>query len=890
MSQQFYSSQGRPIVLGPKLGQGGEGAVFEVSGQTGLVAKVYHKAVSVERAAKLNAMVTLKTDRLLNLSAWPIDTLHESSGRAVKGFVMPKVTGHRDIHILYGIKTRHAEYPDARWPFLLQAAANVARAFSVIHEHHHVIGDVNQGGVVVSRSATVRLVDCDSFQITTSRNRYLCEVGVATHTPPELQGRSFKGVVRTQDHDGFGLAVIIFQLLFMGRHPFSGGFLGGGDMPLEKAILQNRFAYGPGASARQMRQPPATLQLEAVSNPLVNLFERAFLSRGNRPRAQEWITPLEQLAKNLKQCSQNSGHSFLSTLNSCPWCSIESRSGVVVFFPIYVTGTATATGAFNISAIWSQIASVFAPGPPQSLPVKSSSFVIPSAKATEIKQARHTRSYIGTIALVIACITVLVLPGSGCATFFLILLATIAAGAFVRSGEDEDAQKLQQIKLDAERAWIDIQRRWQVQHTDQRFNSKLKELDAKKTEYQNLPGVQQRKLQQLQKEVQQRQLERFLDGYRIDKARISGIGHARQITLRSYGLETAADITVSAVVAVPGFGQAYATKLLAWRYSLEKKFVFDPRRGVDPHDKRNVEMEIQTRRAKLEQDLRSGVVVLRQISDQVQSAQSGLRKSADIALKNLVQAEVDLAAGSATATLIPIVVVFVLSIWAIVFLRTGASEPTPSFSYSSNSSVTRPSPATQADGPVVLSPAQVTAHAQSAYDKGVALSKAKKFSEAETAYVQATTLKPEFADAHHELGFVRFKLKRYDDSLVALNQAYTQRPGYAETSRLLGQVYEAKENWREAAKYYGEAATLQPKHAQTHFNWSRALKNSGSLDLSIKAMLNAVKLKPEWAAAHYELALLYVAAGESESAREQYEILLTLDQGLAEKLAAKLYE
>ena len=262
MSQQFYSSEGKLISLGRKLGQGGEGAVFEVYLDSNLVAKLYlDAAIASKRAAKLATMVGLKTERLLKLSAWPVDTLHERSGGAVTGFVMPKVVGHHDIHILYGIKTRHVEYPDARWPFLLQAGANVARAFSVIHEHRHVIGDVNERGLLVAKSATVRLIDCDSFQISANGNRYLCEVGVPTHTPPELQDRSFTGVMRTQDHDAFGLAVIIFQLLFMGRHPFSGAFLGRGDMPLERAIKEFRFAYGPGAASRQMKQPPATLPL-----------------------------------------------------------------------------------------------------------------------------------------------------------------------------------------------------------------------------------------------------------------------------------------------------------------------------------------------------------------------------------------------------------------------------------------------------------------------------------------------------------------------------------------------------------------------------------------------------------------------------------------------------
>lgn len=856
--------------------------MHEVNSQSDLVAKIYHNATDPEKAAKLTAMVMLKTERLLKLSAWPIDTLHGQKGGPVKGFVMPRVVGHQDIHILYGIKSRHAEYPDARWPFLIQAASNVARAFSVIHEHGHVIGDVNQGGVVVSKSATVRLVDCDSFQVSANGNRYLCEVGVPTHTPPELQDRSFKGVVRTQDHDAFGLAVIIFQLLFMGRHPFSGAFLGRGDMPLERAIKEFRFAYGPGATSRQMKQPPATLALEAVSTPIVNLFERAFLTSGTRPRAQEWIDPLVGLAKNLKQCSQNSGHSYLNTLSACPWCKIESNSpGVVVFFPIYVAGVATA-GSFNIAAIWIQIESVPQPAPLSTLPVKSSVSVTPSPKATQLQRSRRLRSYISTAALAAVYIVLFAIPLGGGATFFLILLAAIGAVTFARIGQHDSTRELQKAKHDAEQVWTNVRRRWPTQDASRRFSSKLAELKTSKTEYQNLPAVLQRKLQQLEKEVYQRQLERFLDGHRIDKARISGIGHARQITLRSYGLETAADITKTAVLGVPGFGPTYTTKLLAWRSSLEQTFVFDSRRGVDPQDKRNVEIEIQNKRAKLEQELRSGVTVLRQLSDQAHSTHVNLRKSADTAIKNLGQAEADLAAGTAVFSLVPLVLVFIAAIWALALFRTNTSRRVQNFQ-----NIATPSPFKKTDA---AGTPETAAQAKSAYDKGVALSKAKKFLEAEAAYVQATTLRPDFADAFHELGYVRLKLEKLDEAISALTQAHTLRPKYAETSRLLGQAYETKENWNEAAKYYREATVLQPKHALTQYNLGRALKQNGDVDSAIQAIQDAVKLKPDWAAAHYELALLYVETGEPDMAREEYNILTTLDQKLANKLSVKLNE
>ncbi len=42
MPQQLYNSIGDPISLGGKLGQGGEGAIYELSGLPDLVAKLYH--------------------------------------------------------------------------------------------------------------------------------------------------------------------------------------------------------------------------------------------------------------------------------------------------------------------------------------------------------------------------------------------------------------------------------------------------------------------------------------------------------------------------------------------------------------------------------------------------------------------------------------------------------------------------------------------------------------------------------------------------------------------------------------------------------------------------------------------------------------------------------
>ena len=182
------------------------------------VAKIYRQTLPHDRAEKIRFMSGLPIgDFLAKLTAWPVDLVSRRSGEPI-GMLMPKIVGGKDIHRLYSPKSRCSEFTTADWRFLILAAANTARAFAVVHEAGYVIGDVNHGGYV-TQDATVRLIDCDSFQVIVAGRRFLCELGVEDFTPPELQGTPFTGIVRTSNHDNFGLAVLIFRLLFHGAPP-----------------------------------------------------------------------------------------------------------------------------------------------------------------------------------------------------------------------------------------------------------------------------------------------------------------------------------------------------------------------------------------------------------------------------------------------------------------------------------------------------------------------------------------------------------------------------------------------------------------------------------------------------------------------------------------------
>jgi DNA-binding helix-hairpin-helix protein with protein kinase domain len=250
------------------------------------------------------------------------------------------------------------DFPRADWRFLVRAATNIAKAFAVVHDADCVIGDVNHGSIMVAEDATVRLIDCDSFQVNTPARRFLCEVGIETFTPPELQGIPFKGVVRKPNSDNFGLVVMIFHLLFIGRHPFAGRYSGAGDMPIAKAIKGCRFPYSANHKAVQMDRPPGTPALSFVGVEVAQLFETAFSRaaiKGGRPTARDWAAGLQKLEANAKECTNNKGHWYPSHVSECPWCQMEAQ-GANPLFPFVIPGLPGGTrSTLDVEEFWRQI-------------------------------------------------------------------------------------------------------------------------------------------------------------------------------------------------------------------------------------------------------------------------------------------------------------------------------------------------------------------------------------------------------------------------------------------------------------------------------------------------------------------------------------------------------
>lgn len=345
------SSTGERFELNSSFNQGGEAVIWSLRREPSLVAKLYHQP-TVDHEAKLKAMVAAAPAQPAQhpTIAWPLQLLYQR--RRFVGYLMPRVQESRPLFHFYNPARRvrlAAEYP---WRYFLhRTAQNLAAAVQLVHDTGHVIGDLNEGNVLVNREALVTLVDSDSFQIQGALTNptgmqqligyqpkaliYRSLVGKPEFTAPELQGVDFKTVDRTPAHDNFALAIMIFCLLMEGHHPYAGVVT-----DALKQRLPNNHSIGrvdvfgirqglyPHARNSPLLPPPHAPKIMWLAPDLQAAFHRAFAEGHNdadrRPTAQEWRTLLADAESTLVACPTAKKHIYSSHLGRCPHCDRDT--------------------------------------------------------------------------------------------------------------------------------------------------------------------------------------------------------------------------------------------------------------------------------------------------------------------------------------------------------------------------------------------------------------------------------------------------------------------------------------------------------------------------------------------------------------------------------------
>ncbi len=346
------------------LGVGGEARIYGLLDDPHLVAKVYHKPTE-EKIQKLYLMLNNPPDDYISVQklasiAWPIDLLYvqNNGSRQIVGFLMPRVTGMRSLINFYNPGIRRRYNPLFNYRYLHRAGRNLSAAVNALHIRGYVIGDINESNILVSDTALVVLVDTDSFQVRDVNRSivYRCPVGKPEYTPPELQNKRFAEIDRLPEHDRFGLAVLLFQMLMEGTHPFAGIYRGSGDPP----PYEERIAYGHFPYTKDRRvpyTPPKTAPSFEILSPdlrqlFIKCFEAGHKDPSQRPDARTWQEALNKAEHELITCPVNEQHLYGNHLKSCPWCERTKQLNGRDPFPSL---EAVRSGQHNISTPKRQI-------------------------------------------------------------------------------------------------------------------------------------------------------------------------------------------------------------------------------------------------------------------------------------------------------------------------------------------------------------------------------------------------------------------------------------------------------------------------------------------------------------------------------------------------------
>jgi DNA-binding helix-hairpin-helix protein with protein kinase domain len=317
-----YDGQRRTVRLGKLIKSGGAGSVYFLADDPSRVAKLYHPQTDTAYyQRKLSAMLAQRPEipapaegeSIVQL-AWPDYLLYDERKRVV-GFVMPVLDTQRTIELEYILQARQAKahhLPEGIGA-KVSLACNLATLVSTLHARQHRVIDMKPVNLRFYRdSLYIALLDCDGFSIQGEGERFPAGQFTPDYLAPEFQRIGQVPGEQEEAQDRFSLAVIIFQLLNHGIHPYSGrSQMAKVPDDLPGRIAAGCYAYGINAATTISPVPASTHHLLPVE--LRKLFDRAFSdSPARRPSADEWAQVLRPYALRSTQkiilCHQKHQH------------------------------------------------------------------------------------------------------------------------------------------------------------------------------------------------------------------------------------------------------------------------------------------------------------------------------------------------------------------------------------------------------------------------------------------------------------------------------------------------------------------------------------------------------------------------------------------------------
>ena len=150
------------------------------------------------------------------------------------------------------------------------------------------------------------------------------------------------------------------------------------------------------------------------------------------------------------------------------------------------------------------------------------------------------------------------------------------------------------------------------------------------------------------------------------------------------------------------------------------------------------------------------------------------------------------------------------------------------------------------------------------------------------AYNKALAIKPDNADAYHNLGVALQDQGAMEAAIEAYNKALATKPNFAEAYNNIGNALRDQGKLEEAMEAYNKTLAIKPDNAEAYLNIGNALRDQGKLEEVIEAYNRALEIKPDYAEAYHNMGIILKYQGKLKEAIEAYKKALAIAPDYAE--------
>ena len=157
-------------------------------------------------------------------------------------------------------------------------------------------------------------------------------------------------------------------------------------------------------------------------------------------------------------------------------------------------------------------------------------------------------------------------------------------------------------------------------------------------------------------------------------------------------------------------------------------------------------------------------------------------------------------------------------------------------------------------------------------EQGLIHHKAGRLETAQKYYDSILDLDPINYRALHLLGLIEYQRGHLDDSVALISQAILSKPDSAEVHSSCADAYRALHCFKEANTHLQIALSLTPCNAKYLYNLAVLLHENDHLDAAVDHYHRVLEIIPNFAQAHYQLALALNSLEERGCPAKKYRL------------------